>query len=183
MERVTYRITLDTQKTGIQRTLQGFETGDKLARRIAISLVAKGNTIELPPSNIVAMMYVTTPSAKEPSINACTIKDSTIIYDVIPITEEGITEMQLKLVCTCVDGAKSVLSTPRFAVEVAKSNTNDEGAEQNVSFTALEDAIAKSDAVYNSRLLRVEIGEDHIFRVHYADGNIYENDCFKSLLD
>lgn len=178
MERVTYRITLDTQKTGIQRTLQGFETGDKLSRRIVIHLTSKGDTFEL-PLDVMAVMYVTTPTGT--SVESCTIKDDTIVYDVLPITEEGIIEMEVKVIRANERCAKNVLVAPRFAVEVAKSGSGEDV--ETTKFTALEDAIAKSDAVYNSRLLKVEIGEDHIFRVHYADGNIYENDCFKSLLD
>ena len=37
MEKIIYRLTLDTHKNGIQKTLQGFETADKIARRIAIN--------------------------------------------------------------------------------------------------------------------------------------------------
>ena len=182
MERIIYRITLDTHRTGIQRTLQGFETADKMARRISVNLVASGDTFEIPMTNVVAMMYVTTPNATEPSVNACAIDGNTIIYDVEPIAEEGITEMQLKVMETSVGGAKKVLVSPRFAVEVTKSNTDDEGAEQSATFTALEKAIAKADAVYGSRLLKVVIEEDFVFRAYYADGTVYENTYFVNVI-
>ena len=176
MERITYRITLDAHKNGIQRTLQGFETGDNLSRRIAIGLMASGDTYEITLDHVMAMMYVTTPNSKEPSINECTIEDNTIVYDVLPIVEEGITEMQLKLIETRPNGAKSVLVSPRFAVEVYDSGTNDESAEQSTTFTSLETAVAQAKGVYDTRLLRIEIGEDCRFRAYYADGSMYEND-------
>lgn len=181
MERIVYKKTLDVHKNGIQFTLQGFETADNMARRIEISLMASGDTIDFPLEQIVAMMYVTTPNATEPSINECTIKDNTIIYDVLPIVEEGITEMQLKLIETRLDGATSVLATPRFALEVSKSNTDDEGATQSTTFTALEDAIAKANGVYESRLTRIELDSDCMFKAYYADGTTYETDLLKNL--
>lgn len=182
MERITYRITLDAHRNGIQRTLQGFETADNIARRIAVNLVSSGDTYEMPMGNVVAMMYVTTPSATEPSIHKCVIDGNSIVYDAEPIVEEGITEMQLKVIETSPEGAKKVLILPRFAVEVSKSNTDDNGATQKQTFTALEDAIAKADAIYNSRILRVIIEDDCIFKVYYADGTVYENDYFRNAM-
>ena len=183
MERITYRITLDAHRNGIQRTLQGFETSDTLARRICINLVAGGDTFELPMTGVVALMYVTTPSAKEPDIHDCVIDGNTIIYDVEPIVEQGITEMQLKLISTSTGGANNSLIYPRFAVEVSKSNTNDGGAVQTSKFTALENALAKADAVYNSRVTSIEILDDFTFRVYYADGSYYESTFLKASLN
>lgn len=182
MEKIIYRKTLDVHKNGIQFTLQGFETADKLARRIEINLTASGDTYELPLGGVVALMYITTPDAEEPSIEECSIKDNTIVYDVLPIVEEGITEMQLKLIGTNYDGAKAVLVAPRFAIEVEQSNTEDEDAEQTTTYTALENAVAKASAVYYSRLLRVEFDELCVFRAFYADGTVYESDELRRLL-
>lgn len=181
MERIVYRKTLDAHKNGIQFTLQGFETADNMARQIEISLMASGDTIDLPLEQLVAIMYVTTPNATEPSINECVIKDNKIIYDVLPIVEEGITEMQLKLIETSPEGAKSVLATPRFAVEVIASNVDDEGAMQTTTYTALENAIAMAKSVYDSRVVSVEIDSDCTFRVVYADGTTYESEVLKEL--
>ena len=182
MERIVYKKTLDVHKNGIQFTLQGFETADIMARRIEISLMASGDTIDLPLEQIVAMMYVTTPSATEPSINECTIKGNTIIYDVLPIVEEGITEMQIKLIDTRAEGANGVLAAPKFAIEVTESNTNDEGATQTTTYTALEDAVSKAKGVYDSRLVRIEIDTDCTFRAIYADGTIYESTALNETL-
>lgn len=176
MEKIIYRKTLDVHKNGIQFTLQGFETADNLSRCIEINLSASGDTYELPLEGVVALMYITTPDAEEPSIEECTIKDNTIVYDVLPIVEEGITEMQLKLIGTNYDGAKAVLVAPRFAIEVEKSNTEDEDAEQTTTYTALENAVAKASAVYHSRLVRIEFDETCVFRAYYADGSAYESD-------
>lgn len=181
MERITYRITLDAHKTGIQRTLQGFETGDKMSRRIAMNLVASGDTFEIPFDHVTAMMYVTQPDAKEPSINACTIEDNTIIYDILPtdIATEGITEMQFKIIEGRPDGARKVLLSPRFALEVSASNADDESVEQTTTFTALEDAVAKAKSVYDHRLMSIEMRADYALVVTYADGTIYESDALK----
>ena len=182
MEKITYRKTLDVHKNGIQFTLQGFETADKLSRRIEINLTASGDTYELPLEDVVALMYITTPNSEEPSIEECTIKDNTVVYDVLPIVEEGITEMQLKLIGTNYDGARAVLVSPRFAVEVTKSNAEDESAEQTTTFTALENAMAKANAVYNSRLIKIELDELCIFRAHYADRATYETDSIQKYI-
>lgn len=182
MEKITYRKTLDVHKNGIQFTLQGFETADKLSRRIEINLTASGDTYELPLEGVVALMYITTPNSEEPSIEECTIKDNTVVYDVLPIVEEGITEMQLKLIGTNYDGARAVLVSPRFAVEVTKSNAEDESAEQTTTFTALENAVAKANAIYNARLTKVEFDDLCIFRAYYADGTVYETDAVQKHL-
>lgn len=179
MERIKYRKTLDVHKNGIQFVLQGFETADNLSRVIEISLMASGDAIDFPLEQMTAMMYVTTPSAKEPSINECTIKDNTVVYEVLPIVEEGITTMQLKLIETHPEGARSVLASPRFAVEVTKSDADDGSVKQTTTFTALEDATAKAKATYDERLLRVEFDDTCIFRAFYADGTVYETDAIK----
>ena len=181
MEKIIYRKTLDVHKSGVQFTLQGFETADNISRRIEISLMGNGDTTDLPMERIVAMMYVTTPKAKEPSINECTIKGNTIIYDVLPLVDEGTTIMQLKLISTHKLGATSVLATPKFAVEVTKSNTDDGDAVQSTTFTALENAIAKAETVYAERFLRMEIDSECVFRAYYADGTIYETDVLSRL--
>lgn len=124
MNKIIYRLTLDTHKNGIQKTLQGFQTADNNTRRIVISLVAGGDSYEFDGSNTTAIAYVTTPNTTIPNTYDCTIKDNSIIYDVPSITEEGISEVQIKLVET---GEESVLATPKFAIEVLKSLMDDEG--------------------------------------------------------
>ncbi len=181
MERIMYRKTLDVHKNGIQFLLQGFETADNLSRVIEISLMASGDAIDFPLEKIEALMYVKTPNATEPNINKCTIKDNKVVYEVLPIVEEGITNMQLKLIETGIEGAKSVLASPKFAVEVTKSDADDSGAEQTTTFTALENAMAKAKSVYDERFLRMELTSDCIFRAYYADGTVYETDLLKRL--
>lgn len=182
MERITYRLTLDAFRTGVQRTLQGFETADKLSRRIVVSLSAGTGMYEIPLDNVIAMIYVKTPNSTEPSINDCSIEDNTIIYDMLPIVEEGITEMQIKLIETSPQGAKRVLVSPKFAVEVTESGTDDDDAEQSTTFTALETAVALAKGAYDERLVSVEIDRDCTFRAFYADGSFYENENLKEAL-
>lgn len=181
MERITYRITLNAHKNGIQKTLQGFETADNTSRRIEVSLVTGSETYEF-PDNVVALIYITLPDVSEPMIHDCTIRDNVIVYDVQPITAEGITEMQVKLIEADPNGARQVLATPKFAVEVAKSGTDDSGAEQSAAFTALEHAVASAKSVYNSRLISIEIDKDCIFRAKYADGTEYESDAIRETI-
>ena len=181
MERITYRKTLDVHKNGVQFLLQGFETADKLSRVVEISLMASGDAIDFPLERIVAMMYVTSPGDKEPSINECTIVDNKIVYEVLPIVTEGITEMQVKLIETSPKGAKSVLASPKFSVEVTKSGTDDESAEKTTTFTALEEAMAKAKIAYDERFLRMELTSDCIFKAYYADGTYYETDVLQRL--
>ena len=182
MERIVYRKTLDVHKNGVQFTLQGFETADKMARKIEISLMASGDTIDLPLEQLSAIMYVTTPNASESSINECTIKDNTIICDILPIVEGGITEIQLKLIETSPEGAKSVLATPKFAIEVSDSNMDDESVIQTTTYTALENALAQAKGVYDKRITNIEIDRDCMFRVVYADGTMYETDALNETL-
>lgn len=181
MERITYRKTLDVHKNGVQFILQGFETADNMSRVIEISLMASGDSVDFPLERVTAMMYVTTPGATEPSINECTIKDNKVVYEVLPVVEEGITTMQLKVMETSPEGATSVLASPKFAVEVSKSGADDESAEQSTTFTALEDAVAKAKTVYDERFLRMELASDCIFRAYYADGTYYETDVLQRL--
>ena len=181
MERIMYRKTLDVHKNGIQFLLQGFETADNLSRVIEISLMASGDAIDFPLEKIEALMYVTTPGATEPSINKCTIKDNKVVYEVLPIVEEGITTMQLKLIETSTDGATAILASPKFEVEVTKSDADDSGAVQTTTFTALEDAMAKAKATYDERFLRMELTSDCVFIAYYADGTTYETDLLKRL--
>lgn len=175
MEKVTYRISLDTMKNGVQRVIQGFGCGDNMSRRIEISLVCGNDTYELPLDNIVAMMYVTTPSNTEPSVNACEIIGNTIAYDVLTtdISEEGKVHLQLKLIQTSPSGAQSVLIAPRFAMEVWESYASDTGAESTTTFTALEEAVAKANAYFDSRMVSWTVDEDKNIVVTYADGTTY----------
>lgn len=181
MERITYQRTLDVHKNGVQFTLQGVETGDNLSRVIEISLMASGDAIDFPLEKLLPVMYVRTPNATEPSIIECTIKNNVVVYEVLPIVEEGITEMQLKLIETSPEGATSVLVAPRFAIEVTESSIDDGTAEQKSSFTALENAVAKAKTVYDQRFLRMELDSECIFRAYYADGTTYETDVLQQL--
>lgn len=182
MEKITYRKTLDVHKNGSQFMLQGFETADNLSRVIEISLMASGDAIDFPLEGVIASMYVLTPGTDTPSVNNCIIKDNKIVYDVLPITQEGITTMQLKIIGTSFDGAKSVLAAPKFSVEVTKSEMDDEEVENTPSFTALENSMAKINAVYDARLVRIDVDSDCVFRAYYNNGIIYESDAIRQML-
>lgn len=182
MERITYRKTLDVHKNGIQFMLQGFQTADKMSRVVEVSLMASGDAIDFPNERLVALMYVTSPGTAEPSIYECKVVDSKIVYEVLPITTEGITELQIKLIETDENGARSVLASPKFAIEVGKSNAEDEEAEKKPEFTALEEATARAKLVYDKRFIRMVIAEDGTFTAYYADGTTYETDVIARML-
>lgn len=181
MERIVYNKTLDTHKSGVQFTLQGFETADKMSRRIVISLMASGDTIDLPLEQLEAVMYVSTPGIEETSINSCTIEGNNIIYDCLPIIKEGTTVMQLKLIESRPDGAVGVLAAPKFAVEVVESEAEDESIKGTATYTSVEEALARAKGVYDTRLLRIALHSDCMFYAYYADGTIYESDVLKEL--
>ena len=183
MELIRYRKTLDVHKNGSQFMLQGFQTADNMSRVIEISLMASGDAIDFPLEKVEALMYVTTPNATEPSINTCTIKDNKVVYDVLPIVVEGITTMQLKIIESSTEGATGILASPEFSVEVSKSGTDDEKAEQTTTYTALENAMAKAKATYDERFIRMELTSDCTFIAYYADGTTYETDILKKLFN
>ena len=185
MERITYRITLDSHKSGIQRTLQGFETADKMTRLISINLTSSGDTFEIPFDHVYAMMYVTPPNAEEPSINQCVIEDNTILYDVLQtdIATEGIVHMQLKVIEGRPDGPRKVLLSPKFALEVHQSEADDGKVEQTTTFTALEEMVAKASEVYEHRLESIVMTDEYVLTVTYADGTVYESDALKEAFE
>lgn len=185
MERLTYRFTLDAFRGGYQRTIQGIQSGDKVVRRFCISLMSGGDTYELPvDGNVTAAMYIMKPTATDPCVNACEIEGDNIIYDLTAEDVEmiGITTFQLKIIGVMPNGAERVLIAPRFKVEVSESIVEDGGAEATETFTALENALAQAKAYYNKRIKSVDI-VDKIFTIYYADGTVYESECFSELLD
>lgn len=182
MERITYRISLDTHKAGVQKVIQGLQTGDALSRIIEITFVEGSDAYELPTGNVSAQMYVTKSGASSPSVNACTIEGNKIIYEIQPedVEAEGTVQMQVKLVETRLGGANAVAISARFALEVWESLVVDSAVEQTQTFTALTQALTQSLEVYNSRVVSIDV-EDLVFTVTYADGTTYENDEFREM--
>lgn len=180
MERVSYHQSLDVHRSGVQFLLRGFQTADKFSRRVVLGLTASGETVAL-PQQLEAVVYVTMPRSEEQSIEVCEILGDTLIYDMPPIPTEGTAKVQIKLIETGAEGAKSVLAVPTFAIEVSKSEADDESVEATAVYTALEDAVAKAKAVYDSRLLRIALDADCVFCAYYADGTVYESDVLKEL--
>ena len=185
MERLTYRFSLDTHKNGSQRTLQGFETGDTMARRFVISLTENEDTYDLPLENIVAIMYVKKPDGTL-SYNDCTIDGNEITYDcaATDFEQQGTVSCQLKVIAGTVESPSAVLVSPRFDVEVWESLVEDSAAEATATFTSLEAALAKAQAVYNSRITSFSFDDSFILTVVYGYDEeeqtqvTYETDIF-----
>lgn len=180
MEQIIYRLTLETHKGGIQKTLQGFKTEDKLSRKLCLYITDDGKPYEI-PEDVMALVYIKPYGSSEPSIEEATINENCIEYTVMPITVEGIADVQVKLIETDTEGAKSVLMSASFALEVENDGMSDADAEQQPVFTALEQAVARAKETYDSRLLRVEFDEAGVFHAYYADDTEYINARFGEL--
>lgn len=178
MEKIIYNFSLDTNRNGVQKVLQGFETGDSLSRALSISLTDGTDMYEI-DENVQALMYVRQPSSTDPSIRTCRIVGNAIEYDVLAtdVSEAGRVEMQIKMLSS--DG---VLISPRFAVEVWESLAEDSTAIASPEYTALEDALVRIEALYAStRVVSVRIMEDYTFEATFADGSVYTSDAIKNL--
>ncbi len=173
IQELKYRFTLDAFKNGMQRVLQGFQTGEDVARSMEISLASGTQPFELPSNAITATMYVTRPSDATPSINACTIdaENNKIIYHISAedIAEAGVVKMQLKL----IDVDEVVLISPMFGMEVWQSTIDDSEAEQSPVYTALTQALADAIAMKDSAIADLYIDENNIFTVVFGDGTTY----------
>lgn len=181
MEKVTYRITLDTLKSGVQKVLQGFQKGDNYARKIEVTLVS-GSTLFTLPSNVTAAMYLLKEGQTSPSINACEIVGNKIMYDVAQadIDTEGIVKVQLKVIETMPNGASKVLVSPQFEMCVWESITDDSEGTQNPTFTALEQALAEAKNAKDKTIKSVYVDDgetdperQYLFVVEYYDGSEY----------
>ena len=181
MQRVTYRKTLDVTSGGVQFLLQGFETADRVSRRIDISLMSDGDTYDIPSGNVTALMYVRQPDSETTEMYECEIKNNRIIYDARPITNEGIALMQLELVRTDAHNNVSVLVAPKFEVEVLKSEIDGTAIENEVGVSIIEDAIGKAKRAHDRMLKSIEIDQDCIFRAYFEDGDDYETDLLRRL--
>lgn len=174
IQNLTYRFSLDTFKNGVQRILQGHQTGEHTARRMEISLVSGAEAYELPMSGIVANMYVKRPSQTSPSINPCTIDhaNNKIIYQIqdTDIQESGIVECQLKLID--IINEKTLVS-PKFGMEVWESQTSDSDAEDTPTYATLTEALAAVVELQDKAIKEVYIDEDNIFTVLFYDDTTY----------
>lgn len=177
IQTLTYRFTLNAFKNGVQRILQGWQTGENLTRTLEISLMSGGEPYVLPEQGVTANMYVKRPSQTDPSINACTIdfENNKIIYEVLPtdITEAGIVSMQLKI----FDGTK-ILISPLFGMEVWESQASSSQASSTPQYTALEQALAEAQAYSEKALQQVYIDEDNIIVFEFVDGTEYTSTAF-----
>lgn len=149
-----------------------------MCREIRIELTEDGNPIELDEHDI-AMMYVTPYGLSEPSVNECKIDKGTIVYQVMDedVALEGFTTMQLKVTHTNADAEPGgAYISPKFRLEIVEGTTDDSAAEGTNTYTALEAALIRANAVYNRRLESIVFTDEMVFVVTYADGTTYESD-------
>lgn len=181
LQTLTYRFTLQAFKNGVQRILQGWVTGENIARKLEISLQSGTEDYELPLEGITASMYVMNPSSASPSINACTIdaENNKIIYEVLPsdIQEAGIVKMQLKLF-----DDQHILISPLFGLEVWESEIDDSEAPESPTYTALTEALAEAQAYSEKAIAQVYVDEDYTFVIEFADGTEYTSTAIKDVI-
>lgn len=178
MELVNYRFSLDMKKSGVQRVLQGFTTGDGMLRRLTINLKNNGETVNLDES-YSASMYILPEGATESTINACTIVNDTIVYDVEKndVANTGTTKMQLQIITS-----SGVTYCPQFALEV-NANLFEDGDAYAAKFSELELALAQALYVYRHRIVSVDLADDGTFTVTYGDGTTYVSDTLKEFMN
>lgn len=167
MERIKYRFSLDTHRTGIQKTLQGFYSPE-VGRALEINLTANGDTLEI-PAGVVANLYLNNGE----DIIPCEIDGNTIICN-IDNTAPGKTEAQLKI----LEGftrAEVLILAPKFAIETWDADGMDDEAMDTDKFSALDQALVRANTVYNTRITRFEVDDELTIRVWYADGSVYES--------
>jgi hypothetical protein len=178
MEKIIYRKTLDMFKGGTQFVLQGVQTADNIAREVEISLASGGDAYDLPLSNVTACAYITDAKGNV-SLVDCTIRNNVVSFCVPKITEAGVAEVTIKIIETSLSGAKKTIATPKFALEVWDSGLDDEDIVDSSEFTALENALARAEAVYDTRLLRIGVDEQLVFTAEYADSTSYESTAIR----
>lgn len=182
MDRVRYRISLNTAKTGYQHYLQGAVKGESISREIVMSFTQDGRPFEFPTGHTIrAVLYIKYPGIDNPSVQACEIDydHSSVIYLLTPndVASAGILDVQLKIIDTRIPDP-IVLIAPRFQIEVQDTNVvDDDEAEQTETYTALETALAQAQTAYNNRIVGTDTDSDgHIIFI-YGDGHEEESDA------
>lgn len=183
---VKYRITLDTQKSGVQRVLQGFETADKFARQFIIRLTSGGTLISL-GDNASAMMYVSKAGVSSGMIiRSAEVEGDEIIYNVRPedYDHAGTTVFQVKVMSSSDSGnLEEVLASARFEIDTLASFDWDDLVRNDDRFTVLEEMVAKATFAYNHAIESVTITDQYTLLVKYRDGTTYESDSWKEAID
>lgn len=143
MNKLTYRFTLDTHKNGIQRVLQGFETGDTIDRILEISLTANGQVVELSEADS-AVLYVRS-AGQVLSMDATRIEGNTVRCRLSnsSLAVAGMAECQLVV----FDSFANQLFSPKFQIEIWQSliALADEAPIPMETYEALQQAISDVD--------------------------------------
>lgn len=188
MDLVKYRITLDTQKSGVQKVLQGFETADKFARQFIIRLASGGSLISL-GENVAAIMYVYkygVSASDSMIIRSAEVDGDEIIYNVQPgdYDHAGTTLYQVKVVASSDSGdVEEVLASARFEIDTFASIDWDDLVREDDRFSVLEEMVAKATFAYDHAIESVTITDQYTLLVKYRDGTTYESDSWKEAVD
>ena len=174
MNSVIYRLSLDVNKNGVQRTIQGVENKDRYARKFLITLRNGKEPYILPEGGVAAYIYPVLPNGTALTARPCTIEDDQISYTIQPgeLAYAGLVRYQLKIIGTLMTGASAVLVSPRFEMEVWESDTDSSPTTSKPDFDTLDELQAEIRAYWNTdRIVDVDIDNNYLITVRFADPN------------
>ena len=179
MNQLTYLLTLDAKRSGVQATVHAY-SGDAESRVICATLTSGGKHFEITPDCTV-LAKVLKPSG-EVEFAYCTVHDNKIYHSMASseLAEAGTTMMQFVVyggdnVTVTIEhgeysihGNAEVLACPEIAVEVAHAIASDALAEASDHFTALTAALIAAQQYKNETITSAEISNGHLI-IAYAD--------------
>lgn len=138
---VTYKLMLNAEKGGYQAVVDGIKTGDLNTRELYITLSDGGRPLIL-PENAIATIF----GEKEDGtvfFASCEILDDFVIKHVIKTSEINVIG---EIKCECrVTSKDKVITSPKFRMIVTDILQDDEAIESQDEFTALTDALARTE--------------------------------------
>lgn len=175
MDKIVYRFSLDCQRSGAQRFIEGLVQGEVSNRQLVISLTQNGESVTLADNNLVAVM-----NCHEVS-HPCEIKDNKVIYDFQPSDYAIAGESIYQLMIMTAESPRRVLFTPSFYVNVADADGDLVGSDEE--YSALQEAIRKAEVVYETRLIGITYEDDGSLIFRFADGREMPIDTLKEVLE
>lgn len=148
MERIFYKLNLDVTKSESQKCLTGFCIGETEARQLRITLSNGKNPMHLSEGDFVSM-FVMKPSDTSPSVQACSIEDDMIIYDVLQsdVSEEGVTRCTIKIQHLTEDNETSITYAASFVLQVVDPECDDSHVPDDPEYSVLEALVAEVEVI------------------------------------
>ena len=140
------KYTLDVGQRGRQLTIEGLHVGDNGFRIFDFSFSERGKPFPL-PEGCIATIYATLPGGVT-IYETCTIEDDSALYELRGGTDDpSITAKSGKVNCEIriTDSEGNVITSPKFAFIIDKVLQDDDAIEAQESFSALTDALARTE--------------------------------------